>query len=102
MLSASSREKLLAFRKLFGAKALYFKRAQPKLPQDNELSPRRKTPLSREIVIIRELFTASHSTLNSPLFLLVWFGQGFCRGEHWLILRHAYSRHCKSQEHLTI
>ena len=45
--------------------ALYFKRAQPKLPQDNDLSPRRKSPSSREIVIIRELFTASHS--NFPI-----------------------------------
>ena len=48
MLSASSREKLLAFRK-FSAGSHSIKRASPEFPRASNLSPRRKTLSSREI-----------------------------------------------------
>ena len=49
--------------------ATELKRASPEFPRASNLSPRRKSPSSREIVIIRELFTASRSISWLTLYL---------------------------------
>ena len=49
MLSASSREKLFLLQQSQNVLALYLKRASPEFPRASNLSPRRKSPSSREI-----------------------------------------------------